>query len=83
MGEKAMPAELTSVRNDALSLPEKQRAELAKELLSSLDGQTEQGVDQAWDIEICRRINEIEAGNAKLVDAADVLNNVKQRLNLG
>ena len=77
-----MPTELANVKTDALSLPEGERAELVKDLLVSLDGPTEPDVKKAWDIEICRRINEIEAGNAKLLDAEEVLAKVKQRLNL-
>lgn len=76
-----MPTNLANLKNDALSLPESERAELAKDLLVSLDGPAEPDVKEAWDIEICRRINEIACGNAKLLDAEEVLAKVKKRLN--
>tara|TARA_R110002167_G_scaffold2482_1_gene12553 strand:+ start:2872 stop:3108 length:237 start_codon:yes stop_codon:yes gene_type:complete len=77
-----MPTELANLKTNALSLPEGERAELAKDLLMSLDGPADTDVKKAWDVEICRRINEIEAGKAKLLDADEVLANVKKRLNL-
>ena len=75
-----MPAQLANVKNDALSLPESERAELVKDLLVSLDGAVEPDIKKAWDIEICRRINEIESGEAKLLDADEILAKVKRRL---
>lgn len=68
--------------NDALALPERDRAKLAKDLLDSLDGQEEQNVNKAWDVEICRRINEIESGDAQLLEADDVMAKVKKGLNI-
>ena len=76
-----MPAQLANVKSDALSLPENDRAELAKDLLNSLDGSIEPEVKKAWDMEICRRINELASGDAQLLDADDVLARVKQRIN--
>lgn len=76
-----MAAQLSSIKNDALSLPDGERAELAKELLISLDGAVEPDAKKAWDIEICRRINELESGQAALFDANEVLAKVKRRLN--
>lgn len=77
-----MPNELAHIKYDALALPERDRAKLAKDLLDSLDGQEEQNVNKAWDVEICRRINEIESGDAQLLDADDVMAKVKKGLNI-
>jgi len=66
-------AQLEDVRSAALSLPEDDRVKLANELLVSLHGKIDAGVAAAWDIEICRRINEIESGKAELIDAGDVI----------
>ena len=75
-----MPSQLSTLKQEALSLPEQERAELVKDLLVSLDGPGDSEAKKAWDIEICRRINEIESGVAKLLDADDVIKKVKRRL---
>lgn len=72
--------ELETLRNAALALTESERAKLARDLVSSLDGPDEEGVAEAWDIEICRRINEIESGKATLLDADEVLSRVRARI---
>jgi putative addiction module component (TIGR02574 family) len=51
---------------DALRLEPDSRAELAAELLASLDGPPESEAEAAWDAEIGRRITAIEAGTVKL-----------------
>jgi putative addiction module component (TIGR02574 family) len=73
-------AELEALRNAVLALSESERAELARDLVASLDGPHEDDVARAWDIEICRRINEIEAGKAQLLDVEDVLSRARARL---
>lgn len=73
-------AEIESLRNALMALPEAERAKLAKDLVASLDGSTDLDVARAWDIEICRRINEIESGQAVLLDADEVLARARERL---
>ena len=72
--------ELEALTNAAMALSESERAKLARTLVASLDGPADNEVAEAWDIEICRRINEIEAGTAELLDVDDVLNRVRARL---
>ncbi|KXS52014.1 addiction module protein [Marinobacter persicus] len=48
--------ELEALRNAAMTLSEQERAALAKDLMASLDGPTDEGVAEAWDREIRRRI---------------------------
>ena len=55
-----------SVLADALRLDVKARAELAAELLASLDGPVDPDAAAAWDKEIQRRVNALEAGTEKL-----------------
>ena len=73
--------ELEALRNAAMALSESERAKLASDLVASLDGSNENEVAQALDIEVCRRINEIEAGTAQLLDVDEVLARVRARLN--
>lgn len=73
-------AELEALREAALALSETERAKLARDLVASLDGPNEDDVAKAWDIEICRRINEVEAGKAQLLNVDDVLSRIRARL---
>lgn len=59
---------LDRVRSEALRLPEAERAELAHELVVSLDGGVDSDADEAWDTEVVRRLAEIDSGSAALVD---------------
>ncbi len=54
--------ELETLRNAALILSEQERAILARDLVASLDGPADDSVAEAWDREICRRIQQIESG---------------------
>jgi len=73
-------AQLETLRAKALALPEMERAELASDLVASLDGPADPNLSEAWDVEICRRINEIEKNPDLLLDAAEVLARAKARI---
>ncbi|MFN2348204.1 MAG: addiction module protein [Thioalkalivibrio sp.] len=72
--------DLEALKTAAMTLSERERAKLASDLMASLDGPGEQDVAQAWDIEICRRINEVEAGEVDLLDVEEVLARARARL---
>lgn len=55
-----------SVLADALRLDVKARAEIAAELLASLDGPSDPDAEVAWEEEIRRRVDSLEAGTEKL-----------------
>ena len=61
-----MTKPMTSVLADALRLDDNARAQLAAELLASLDGPADPDAGQAWDEEIEHRIAAIEAGHIAL-----------------
>ena len=48
--------------DNALQLPDSERSELAAWLIESLDPEVDRDVEDAWDVEIKRRIDEIESG---------------------
>jgi len=73
-------AQLESLRAKALALPEMERAELATDLVASLDGPADPNPSEAWDLEICRRINEIEKNPDLLLEADEVLARAKARI---
>ncbi|MEO8717284.1 MAG: addiction module protein [Burkholderiales bacterium] len=63
---------LEKLRSEALRLPEGERAELAHSLVRSLDGPSDEDAASAWDAEIQRRLAEIDAGTAELVDREEL-----------
>ena len=71
---------LEKVRSEALSLSEPERAELAHNLVASLDGPAEPDTEKAWDAEIVRRLAEIDAGTASLIDREEFRRRMRARL---
>ena len=67
-----MPKTTNDVLADALRLEPDSRAEVAAELLASLDGPTDSDAEAAWDAEIERRIAAIEAGTVRLEPWSEV-----------
>ena len=61
-----MTKAVESVLADALQLDAKSRAQVAAELLASLDGPADPDAASAWEKEIERRVNALEAGTEKL-----------------
>ena len=57
-----------TVLEQALSLPEEDRAEIAARLLESLDDGDREGVDAAWAQEIDRRCEALDKGDAVTSD---------------
>ncbi len=56
----------------AKTLPPRDRARLAEELLDSLQEASDTDTEEAWEREIERRVAEIESGAARLVPSEDV-----------
>ena len=71
---------LEKVRSEALNLSEAERAELAYNLVVSLDGPPDPDLEKAWDMEIMRRLSEIDSGTANLVDHKEFRRRMRARL---
>lgn len=56
----------------ALTLDEKDRASVAGALIESLHDQVDPDAEEAWDVEIRRRVEELESGNAETIPWAEV-----------
>ena len=69
---------MASVLADALRLDDEARAELAAELLASLDGPADPDAERAWDAEIERRVAAIEAGTIPLEPWEKVRQRIEQ-----
>jgi putative addiction module component (TIGR02574 family) len=61
--------------HQALDLPPSQRARIAQALLESLE--TNEEVDVAWDAEIRRRLDGLQAGSATLVSSEELLQSLR------
>lgn len=61
----------------ALNLSPEERAELAHELILSLDDVRDKEVKNAWEMEIDRRVKEIKSGKAKGRLAEDILAEIR------
>lgn len=67
-----------AVLADALRLDERARAELAAELLASLDGPADPDGEAQWAAEVERRVAAIEAGTAVLEPWEEVRRRIKR-----
>ncbi len=64
----------------ALTLPEEERTALVRSLIESLEEVSDKGAERAWDVEIARRIAELESGKAKIVSWDEVRQRISARL---
>jgi putative addiction module component (TIGR02574 family) len=67
-----MMIDTTTLLEQALSLPEHERAKLASRLLESLDEEVQSDVDAAWATEIERRCAAVDARTMGTSDWKDV-----------
>ena len=63
---KPMSPDVSDLLKRALALPADERAALANTLLDSLDAPT-QSVEEDWDKEVARRMEDLKAGRAVTV----------------
>lgn len=68
----------------AIKLPHRERVRLARELLDTLVEVEERGesVQEAWLVEIDRRVKEIREGRVKLEDTETVLQELESELGI-
>jgi putative addiction module component (TIGR02574 family) len=75
-------ATLEKLRSEVLRLTDSERAELAHELVKSLDAPVDADAADAWDREIQRRLSEIDAGTARLVDRDELRRRMRARMGM-
>lgn len=63
-----------------MQLPRRDRADLARELIASLDEPEEQDVEAAWLVEAERRLADVERGATKPVPWDAVRERIAERL---
>lgn len=69
-----------TVLADALRLDADARADVAAELLASLEGPADPDTEAAWASEIARRVAAIDAGTAKLEPWESVKRRIKREI---
>ena len=75
-----MSSALAELKEKASQLSETERAELALSLIESLDGSPDADVEEAWRIEIERRVGQIERGEVELIPGDEVFARLRRRL---
>ncbi|WP_394825962.1 addiction module protein [Pendulispora albinea] len=75
-----MNARTKTLLAEAMTLSERERAEMASELLASLDGEPDADADAAWLAEVERREVEALSGVPAASDAFEFLEGLKARL---
>ena len=73
-----METELEKLEAEALKLTAGERAALAQRLLASLEDDAE--IDEAWAVEVERRIAEVESGAVQLIPIEEALARVRAAL---
>jgi putative addiction module component (TIGR02574 family) len=64
---------------EALALPEKDRAELARVLILSLEDPQEDAIERIWAEEADRRYQELKAGTEQPIPSIDVFADARSR----
>ena len=67
-----MSSLLDDISKQARNLTLEERAQLAQELLESVERDSDPDVQQAWESEVASRIARYERGEAKLIPAEEV-----------
>lgn len=76
----AMARTLDQLINEALLLPDSERAHIATRLLESLDGAKDEAVDAAWAAEIERRCADRDSGRTFGADWEDVRRRIETEI---
>ena len=67
-----MTPEVSKLLEQALALSIEEQEALTVSLISSLGGKVDEGVQAAWEIEIARRISELDSGRAQTISWQEV-----------
>lgn len=71
---------LNQLRSQISTLSNSERAALAHEIIAGLDGTRDDAVEQAWDEEIMRRLNQVETGEAQLLTRDEFRQSMRSRM---
>jgi putative addiction module component (TIGR02574 family) len=71
---------LAELKKRAATLSDTERADLALSLIESLDGPADPDAEEAWRVEIERRIGQIDRGEVQLIPGDEVFARLRRRL---
>jgi putative addiction module component (TIGR02574 family) len=74
-----MSRDVKDIAAEALQLPLEARAELASQLLESLDDLSEKEIEHLWAAEAERRFSEYKAGRVEAIPAEEVFARLRSR----
>jgi putative addiction module component (TIGR02574 family) len=75
----AARASRVELLHDALDLPVEERAQLAADLLATLDGPPDPDAREAWTEELRRRVERVLAGEATAVSWPELRTRLRER----
>lgn len=75
-----MSPDAQQILDASLTLPSNERARVARELIASLDVDTDDDAETSWRVEIERRAREVNDGTVELRDWAEVRQETLARL---
>lgn len=77
-----MSQDAERILTEAMDLSIKERAAIAEQLIRSLDGPADDdhNVEQAWDQEIKKRIDEIDSGKVEMIPWEKVQADIEEKL---
>lgn len=78
-----MATNLEQIEALALGLPPKERGELAHRLIVSLDSEPEgtpEEIAEAWDEEIARRVEDMDAGRTQWIPANEAMARLRAKI---
>jgi putative addiction module component (TIGR02574 family) len=73
-----MPIPAEELYREALRLNERERGDLAARLIESLDQETDEEVDAAWNSEIQQRLNELDSGQVQPIPWSEALRLIQE-----
>ncbi len=72
-------SDLDQLRNQAKTLSEADRAELAHDLLATLDGAPDADAARAWEQELLVRLADVQQGTATTLSRAELRDRLQRR----
>jgi putative addiction module component (TIGR02574 family) len=75
-----MASDSTTIQDDAVRLPHRERAKLALRLIESLDPGEDEDVSEIWLAEAERRLKAYDEGTIEARDIDEALSEIEQRL---
>ena len=74
-----MKRDSNDLLKEALKLPPEARAALAASLLDSLDQEVDENAEEAWQLEIERRLKELDSGTVKPISWSEARRRITSR----